>query len=117
MNRVIIPKNRTDEIKDILSFLLKGNHDTVLKILNTEKQINIKESYLYWDSLYNKFVKNISQPYFKSAIHPDIIMNIHHQIIRMNGSLQNVREENEELKEIQKNNELWSEAWFRGIRY
>ena len=35
----------------------------------------------------------------------------------MNGSLERVREENEELKILQKNNELWADGWMRGIRF
>ena len=108
--------SRKDEIKEILINLLK-NEDIVIKILNMEKKIMINESKIYWSTLIKNNIYNVN-PYFTEvrAI-PGKIINLHKQIIRMNGSLKNVKEENEELKIIQKNNELWAEGWMRGIRF
>ena len=109
--------NRTDEIKLILGPLL-NNHDDILKyILDLEKQQIHKESRVFWDYMQrnNEYFVN---PYFKYVNKPvGIIINLHQQIRRMNGSLQNVRDENRELKEIEKNNNDWAEAWMRGVRF
>ena len=109
--------NRTDEIKLILRPLL-NNHDDILQyILDLEKQKIQKECQIYWDYMFknNEYFVN---PYFKHVNKPaGIIINLHQQIKRMNGSLQNVRDENRELKEIQKNNNDWAEAWMRGVRF
>ena len=109
--------NRTDEIKLILGPLL-NNHDDILKyILDLEKQKIHKESRVFWDYMQrnNEYFVN---PYFKHVNKPvGIIINLHQQIRRMNGSLQNVRDENRELKEIEKNNNDWAEAWMRGVRF
>jgi hypothetical protein len=108
--------SRKDEIKEILINLLK-NEDIVLKILNMEKKIMINESKIYWSTLIKNNIYNVN-PYFTEVIvKPGKIINLHKQIIRMNGSLKNVKEENEQLKIIQKNNELWAEGWMRGIRF
>ena len=109
--------NRKNEVKDILMILLNDTEDNVLKIIETEKSIIMNESYLYWDNLQknNLFFVN---PYFQRIKKPPgIIINLHKQIIRMDGSLQNVKEENEELKIIKKNNELWADGWMRGVRF
>lgn len=108
---------RKDEIKYILMKLLNNNEDVVIKILNTEKNLIIDESHIYWERLLKNNI-NYVNPYFTEVrVIPGKIINLHKQIIRMNGSLKNVKEENEQLKIIKKNNELWAEGWMRGIRF
>ena len=41
--------------------------------------------------------------------------NIHSQIKRMNGDLKKIREENEQIKILEEQNQLWADAWMRGI--
>lgn len=109
--------SRKDEIKNILMELLNNNEDIVIKILTTEKNLIIDESHIYWERLLKNNI-NYVNPYFTEVkVIPGRIINLHKQIIRMNGSLKNVKEENEQLKIIKKNNELWAEGWMRGIRF
>ena len=113
MNSIL---SRSNEIKEILMSLL-NNEDLTIKILETEKKISINESYLYWKHIQTNNIYVVN-PYFKltRSLSGNVI-NLHNQIIRMNGSLDRVREENEELKILQKNNELWADGWMRGIRF
>ena len=109
--------NRTDEIKMILGPPLNNHDDIIHYILDLEKQKNQEETRVFWDYMQrnNEYFVN---PYFKHVNKPvGIIINLHQQIRRMNGSLQNVRDENRELKEIEKNNNDWAEAWMRGVRF
>ena len=108
--------SRSNEIKEILMSFL-NNEDLIIKILETEKKININESYLYWKHIQTNNIYVVN-PYFKRIRSvPGNTINLHNQIIRMNGSLEKVREENEGLKILQKNNELWADGWMRGIRF
>ena len=101
--------SRSDEIKNILRFFL--NDECIRYILKIEKSENYKDSLEYW--IYNYFNNKRVYVYSKN----DIVINLHSQIIRMNGDLEKIKEENEQIKLIEEQNKLWADAWMRGTRF
>ena len=101
--------SRSDEIKRTLRFFLPN--DCIKYILQIESSENYKESLEYW--LYIFFSKRKNFIYSKN----DIVINLHSQIIRMNGDLEKIKEENEQIKLIEEQNKLWADAWMRGTRF
>ena len=101
--------SRSDEIKNILRFFL--NDECIRYILKIEKSENYKDSLEYW--IYIFLSKRRNFIYSKN----DIVINLHSQIIRMNGDLEKIKEENEQIKLIEEHNKLWADAWMRGTRF
>jgi hypothetical protein len=102
---------RSNEIMKDLSIFL--SEDCIHYILHLEREALYKESVKYWNRIFLKGKNKLR--YFYS--NNDIIIDLHSQIIRMNGSLQNVRNENKEIKILEEDNRLWAEAWMRGTRF
>ena len=101
--------SRSDEIVNILRFFLPN--DCIRYILQIESSENYKDSLEYW--IYNYFNNKRVYIYSKN----DIVINLHSQIIRMNGDLEKIKEENEQIKLIEEQNKLWADAWMRGTRF
>ena len=101
--------SRSDEIVNILRFFLPN--DCIRYILQIESSENYKDSLEYW--IYNYFNNKRVYIYSKN----DIVINLHSQIIRMNGDLEKIKEENEQIKLIEEQNKLWADAWMRGARF
>lgn len=101
--------SRSDEIVNILRFFLPN--DCIRYILQIESSENYKDSLEYW--IYNYFNNKKVYIYSKN----DIVINLHSQIIRMNGDLEKIKEENEQIKLIEEQNKLWADAWMRGTRF
>ena len=101
--------SRSDEIVNILRFFL--NDECIRYILKIESSENYKDSLEYW--IYNYFNNKRVYIYSKN----DIVINLHSQIIRMNGDLEKIKEENEQIKLIEEQNKLWADAWMRGTRF
>lgn len=101
--------SRSDEIKRTLRFFLPN--DCIRYILKIESSENYKESLEYW--IYNYLNNKRVYIYSKN----DIVINLHSQIIRMNGDLEKIKEENEQIKLIEEQNKLWADAWMRGTRF
>lgn len=101
--------SRSDEIVNILTFFLPN--DCIKYILKIESSENYKDSLEYW--IYNYFNNKKVYIYSKN----DIVINLHSQIIRMNGDLEKIKEENEQIKLLEEQNKLWADAWMRGTRF
>lgn len=100
--------SRCDEIVNILSFFLPN--DCIKYILKIESSENYKDSLEYWIRI---FLTKRVYIYSKN----DIVINLHSQIIRMNGDLEKIKEENEQIKLLEEQNKLWADAWMRGTRF
>jgi len=101
--------SRSDEIVNILRFFLPN--ECIRYILQIESSENYKDSLEYW--IYNHLNNKRVYVYSKN----DIVINLHSQIIRMNGDLEKIKEENEQIKLIEEQNKLWADAWMRGTRF
>ena len=101
--------SRSDEIVNILRFFLPN--DCIRYILQIESSENYKDSLEYW--IYNYFNNKRVYVYSKN----DIVINLHSQIIRTNGDLEKIKEENEQIKLLEEQNKLWADAWMRGTRF
>ena len=101
--------SRSDEIVNILRFFLPN--DCIRYILQIESSENYKDSLEYW--IYNYLNNKRVYIYSKN----DIVINLHSQIIRMNGDLEKIKEENEQIKLLEEQNKLWADAWMRGTRF
>jgi|TARA_Y100000389_G_C17100307_1_gene335597 hypothetical protein len=101
--------SRCDEIVNIFRFFL--NDECIRYILKIESSENYKESLEYW--IYNYLNNKRVYIYSKN----DIVINLHSQIIRMNGDLEKIKEENEQIKLLEEQNKLWADAWMRGTRF
>ena len=101
--------SRSDEIVNIFRFFLPN--DCIRYILQIESSENYKDSLEYW--IYNYLNNKRVYIYSKN----DIVINLHSQIIRMNGDLEKIKEENEQIKLIEEQNKLWADAWMRGTRF
>lgn len=101
--------SRSDEIVNILRFFLPN--DCIRYILKIESSEIYKDSLEYW--IYNYFNNKRVYVYSKN----DIVINLHSQIIRMNGDLDKIKEENEQIKLIEEQNKIWADAWMRGTRF
>jgi len=101
--------SRSNEIVNILRFFL--NDECIRYILQIEKSEDYKDSLEYWIFIF--LTKRRNFIYSKN----DIVINLHSQIIRMNGDLEKIKEENEQIKLIEENNKLWADAWMRGTRF
>ena len=101
--------SRSDEIVNILRFFLPN--DCIRYILKIESSENYKDSLEYW--IYNYLNNKRVYVYSKN----DIVINLHSQIIRMNGDLEKIKEENEQIKLLEEQNQLWADAWMRGTRF
>ena len=99
--------SRKDEIKNILGkFLINECIDYILAIETSE---NHTKALNHWVALclHNR----------KTFVYSNenIVINLHSQIKRMNGDLKKIREENEQIKILEEQNQLWADAWMRGI--
>jgi hypothetical protein len=101
--------SRSNEIVNILRFFL--NDECIRYILQIEKSEDYKDSLEYWIFIF--LTKRRNFIYSKN----DIVINLHSQIIRMNGDLEKIKEENEQIKLIEENNKFWADAWMRGTRF
>jgi len=102
---------RSNEIQEILNPFLQGTHELINLIIQIEKGLNHRESMQYWNYMYHNSVYFIN-PYFKRLRKPPgYLINIHEQIHRMNGSLESVRIENEEIKKIRISNDNIAKGW------
>jgi hypothetical protein len=100
--------SRSNEIHNIFRFFLPN--DCIRYILKIESSENYKDSLEYWIHI---FLTKRVYIYSKN----EIVINLHSQIIRMNGDLQKIKEENEQIKILEENNKLWADAWMGGTRF
>jgi hypothetical protein len=102
--------SRKDEIKNILMKFLNSK-DLVELIIFFEKDEIDSLSRIYWCNLFtHNRVRYIN--YYEH-----LMKSFLDQIIRMNGSIVNVNEENDIIRNLKIQNQEWADAWMRGIRF